>query len=147
MSPTSTPWRSVDLPTNTDARGSITICESGQQVDFVIKRARWVFGAPPGVTRGGHGHQRTAQLFVAVAGSLTIAVDDGTARERVSLTTPSRGLYIPPLVWIETADFSAGTVLLMLASEPHDPVDYIRDYGAFADAAARGKASGRSAIT
>ena len=142
-----TSWQLIDLPTNSDPRGSITICESGRQIDFVIRRARWVHGAPSGVVRGGHGHHRTTQLFVAVAGSLAITVDDGATRERLTLDTPSRGLCIPPLVWIETNDVSAGAVLLMLASEPHDPEDYIRDYGALAEAAARGRGSGRSAIT
>jgi dTDP-4-dehydrorhamnose 3,5-epimerase-like enzyme len=141
------PWRLVELPTASDQRGSITICESGQQIDFVVKRARWVYGVPGDATRGGHGHHRTTQLFVAVAGSLVITVDDGARRERVLLDAPSRGLCIPPLVWIETGEFSAGTVLLMLASEPHDPTDYIRDYGALAVAAERGRGSGRSAIT
>jgi dTDP-4-dehydrorhamnose 3,5-epimerase-like enzyme len=142
-----TPWRIIDLPTNTDSRGSITICESGAQVDFVVERARWVYGAPSDVTRGGHGHHRTTQLFVAVSGALTITVDDGEQRERHRLESPRHGLYIPSLVWIETSEFSAETVLLMLASRPHDPADYIRDYGALAEAAARGRGSGRSAIT
>jgi dTDP-4-dehydrorhamnose 3,5-epimerase-like enzyme len=141
------PWRLVELPTNTDARGSITICESGRQIDFVVKRARWVTGAPNGVTRGGHGHRRTTQLFVAVSGSLRVTVDDGMRRDQVLLDAPSRGLFIPPLVWIETAEFSPGAVLLMLASDLHDPADYIRDYGALAEAAERGRGSGRSAIT
>jgi len=143
----SSPWQLIDLPTATDERGSLTICESGQHIDFVMRRARWVYRVPADAVRGGHGHHRTTQLFVAVAGSLTITVDDGARREQVLLDTPSRGLCIPPLVWIETADFSAGTVLLMLASEPHDPTDYIRDYGELAAAAERGRASGRSAIT
>jgi dTDP-4-dehydrorhamnose 3,5-epimerase-like enzyme len=141
------PWRLIDLPTATDARGSLTICESGQQIDFVMRRARWVYNVPGDAVRGGHGHHRTTQLFVAVVGSLTITVDDGARREQVLLDTPARGLCIPPLVWIETADFTVGTVLLMLASEPHDPADYIRDYGELAAAAGRGRASGRSAIT
>lgn len=144
---TPTPWTLVALPTNSDPRGSITICESGTQIGFVMKRARWVHGVPAGVTRGGHAHHRTTQLFVALAGSLTITVDDGVRRERIALDSPSRGLCVSPLVWIETGEFSAGTVLLMLASEPHDPADYIRDHGAFAVAAARGSESGRSAIT
>ena len=137
----------IDLPTATDSRGSLTICESGQHIDFVMRRARWVYGVPDDAIRGGHGHHKTTQLFVAVAGSLTITVDDGARRERLLLDTPSRGLCIPPLVWIETADFSPEAVLLMLASEPHDPADYIRDYGELAAAAERGRASGRSAIT
>ena len=92
-----------------------------------MKRARWVFGAPANVKRGGHAHHRTAQLFVAVAGALTIGVDDTRQRERVRLDTPSRGLLIPPNVWIDTEEFAPDTVLLMLASEAHDPADYIRD--------------------
>jgi dTDP-4-dehydrorhamnose 3,5-epimerase-like enzyme len=112
-----------------------------------MRRARWVYGVPGDAVRGGHGHHKTTQLFVVAAGSLTITVDDGMQREQMLLDTPSRGLCIPPLVWIETADFSAGAVLLMLASEPHDPKDYIRDYGELAAAAERGRASGRSAIT
>jgi dTDP-4-dehydrorhamnose 3,5-epimerase-like enzyme len=143
----SSPWRLIDLPTATDARGSLTICESGEQIDFTVKRARWIHGAPGGVTRGGHGHHRTTQLFVAVAGALSITVDDGEQREHVRLDTPARGLCVPPLVWIETSDFSSGAVQLMLASEPHDLADYIRDYGALAAAAARGRGSGKSAIT
>ncbi|HEX8849717.1 MAG TPA: FdtA/QdtA family cupin domain-containing protein [Gemmatimonadaceae bacterium] len=126
-----TPWRLIDLPTNSDARGSITICESGAQIPFVMKRARWVFGAPANAKRGGHAHHRTAQLFVAVAGALTIGVDDTKRKERVRLDTPSRGLLIPPNVWIDTEEWTDGAVLLMLASEPHDPGDYIRDYAEF----------------
>ena len=128
---TDRPWQIVHLPTNSDPRGHITICESGAQLPFTMKRARWVYGAPPGAKRGGHAHHRTAQLFVALAGALTVAVDDTTHRERVRLDTPATGLLIPPGVWIDTGEWSDGAVLLMLASEPHDPADYIRDYAAF----------------
>ena len=133
----SAPWRLVELPTHGDPRGSITICESGAQVPFVMKRARWVFGAPTDAKRGGHAHHRTAQLFVAVAGALTIGVDDTRRTARVRLDTPSRGLLIPPGVWIDTEEWSEGAVLLMLASEAHDPADYIRDYAQFAADAGR----------
>jgi dTDP-4-dehydrorhamnose 3,5-epimerase-like enzyme len=125
------PWRLIHLPTNSDPRGSITICESGAQVPFMIKRARWVHGAPRAARRGGHAHHRTSQLFVAVAGALTVVVDDGTQKAQVRLDTPAAGLLIPPLVWIETEAWTDAAVLLMLASEPHDPADYIRDRAAF----------------
>ena len=131
------PWRIIHLPTNSDVRGSITICESGAQLPFTMKRARWVYDAPPSAKRGGHAHHRTAQLFVAVAGALTIAVDDTRQRARVRLDTPSRGLLIPPGVWIDTEEFAPDTVLLMLASEPHDPADYIRDRAEFEAAVRR----------
>jgi dTDP-4-dehydrorhamnose 3,5-epimerase-like enzyme len=125
------PWQIIHLPTNSDVRGSITICESGAQLPFTMKRARWVYDAPPSARRGGHAHHRTAQLFVAVSGALTVALDDTMQKERVRLDTPATGLLIPPGVWIDTEEWTSGAVLLMLASEPHDPVDYIRDYATF----------------
>ena len=127
-----TGWRRVELPTFTDARGNLTICESGTQIPFDIRRARWTTGAPATAKRGGHGHHRTAQLFVAVAGALTVVVDDGRSRERVRLASPAEALLIAPLIWIETEEWSSGAVLLMLASERHDPADYIRDYSGLA---------------
>ena len=142
-----TGWRRVDLPTFSDPRGNLTICESGSQVPFDIRRARWTTGAPANAKRGGHGHHRTAQLFVAVAGALTVSVDDGRSRERVRLASPGEGLLIAPLVWVETEEWSEGAVLLMLSSERHDPDDYIRDYRELLAAAARGSGSGRSATT
>ena len=75
------------------------------------------------------------------------SVDDGRSRERVRLASPSEGLLIGPLVWIDTEEWSDGAVLLMLGSEKHDPSDYIRDYRALVEAAARGRVSGRSATT
>ena len=125
------PWQIIHLPTNSDVRGSITICESGAQLPFTMKRARWVYDAPPSARRGGHAHHRTAQLFVAVSGALTVALDDTMQKERLRLDTPATGLLIPPGVWIDTEEWTRGAVLLMLASEPHDPADYIRDYANF----------------
>lgn len=143
-------WRIVELPTATDERGSLSIVESGGQVDFPIRRARWIYGVPPTAKRGGHGHHRNAQLFVAVAGTVGVVVDDGLgnerSRQRFTLDSPSRGLYIRELVWIDTESFSSDAVLLMLGSEPHHASDYIRDYGEFV-VAARGSGSGRSATT
>lgn len=140
-------WRRVELPTRTDERGSLTFVENATEIPFDVRRVRWIHGAPSSAKRGGHGHHRTAQLFVAVAGALTVSVDDGRSRERVRLASPSEGLLIGPLVWIDTEEWSDGAVLLMLGSEKHDPDDYIRDYRALVEAAARGRGSGRSATT
>ena len=137
----------MDLPTFTDVRGSLTICESGIQIPFDIGRARWTTSVPATAKRGGHAHYRTTQLFVAVAGALTVGVDDGRTRERIRLVAPGEAVLIGPLVWIETEEWSDGAVLLMLADERHDPADYIRDYGELVAAAARGRGSGRSATT
>jgi hypothetical protein len=57
-----------------------------------------------------------------------VSVDDGKNRGSVVLSSPDRGLYIPPLTWGSQYQFSSDAVLLVLASHNYDEVDYIRDY-------------------
>lgn len=121
--------RLLDLPTFSDARGSITIAEGGAALPFDPVRARWIYHVPADARRGGHAHRRTEQLFVAVAGEVDVLVDDGRERRTVRLDSPARGLHVPPLVWVETGRFSPGAICLLLASTRFDEADYIRDRG------------------
>jgi UDP-2-acetamido-3-amino-2,3-dideoxy-glucuronate N-acetyltransferase len=41
------------------------------------------------------------------------------------------GIYVPPLVWASQFRYTTDAVLLVLASHPYDPDDYIRDYETF----------------
>ena len=55
---------------------------------------------------------------------------DGDDRQ-VVLDRPDIGIYVPPKVWSTQYAFSDDAVLLVLASHPYDPDDYVRDYGEF----------------
>jgi hypothetical protein len=61
-------------------------------------------------------------------------VDDGRQSEEMVLDRPDIGLYLPPLVWAVQYKYSDDAMLLVLASDPYDPDDYIRDYEAFLSA-------------
>jgi hypothetical protein len=74
--------------------------------------------------------------LVAVSGRFDVVLDDGEGRRSVRLDAPNLGLYLPTMIWRELASFSSGAVCLVLASEPYDEADYIRDYGEFAAARA-----------
>jgi hypothetical protein len=52
-------------------------------------------------------------------------------RESFTLDSPTKGLLIGNLIWHEMRDFSPDCVLVVLASEPYDEADYIRDYDEF----------------
>ena len=52
-------------------------------------------------------------------------------KETVSLEKPYEGLYITGNIWREMYDFTPDAVLIVLASEPYNEDDYIRDYDAF----------------
>jgi len=114
-----------------DARGDLCAAEVGRDVPFPVRRSFLVYNVPSAETRGEHAHHRCAQFLMAVRGSLRVAVDDGVAREEFSLHQPNLGLVLPPMVWAAQYRYSADAVLLVLASDPYDPADYIRDYAEF----------------
>jgi dTDP-4-dehydrorhamnose 3,5-epimerase-like enzyme len=89
-----------------------------------------------GVERGFHAHRKLEQLAIAVSGSCTFVLDDGSVREEVRLDRPDGALLMAPMVWHEMRDFSPECVLLVLASEPYSEDDYIRDYSEFLGLAA-----------
>ena len=68
---------------------------------------------------------------MAASGSFTVTLDDGKVRRSFMLNRPYQGLLVKPGIWRTLDDFSSGSVCLVLASEPYDADDYIRDYDEF----------------
>ncbi len=114
-----------------DMRGDLCAAEVGSDLPFVVRRSFLIYNVPNAELRGEHAHRRCAQFLMAVKGSVRVMVDDGRQREEFSLDRPNLGLYLPPMVWGTQYRYSDGAVLLVLASDPYDPADYIRDYGEF----------------
>lgn len=114
-----------------DDRGSLIAVEKGNNSPFEIKRVYYIFDNMDGVERGFHAHMNLKQIAIAITGSCTFILDDGNKREEILLNSPSKGLYIEGLTWREMKNFSKNCVLVVLASEPYDENDYIRDYETF----------------
>ena len=93
-----------------------------------------VYGVPNKSVRGEHAHHTCHQFLIAASGSIAVSVDVGKNRGSVVLSSPDRGLYIPPLTWGSQYQFSSDAVLLVLASHEYDDVDYIRDYSKYLEA-------------
>jgi hypothetical protein len=121
----------VELPRIQDRRGNLTFVEAGRHVPFDIQRVNSLYDVPGGAERGGHGHFKLRQLIVAMSGSFDVVLDDGTRRARYHLNRSYTGLYVCPMIWRELDNFSSGSVCLVLASEPYDEADYLRDYETF----------------
>jgi acetyltransferase-like isoleucine patch superfamily enzyme/dTDP-4-dehydrorhamnose 3,5-epimerase-like enzyme len=118
----------VKLPKVIDMRGSLTVGQVDAQLPFVPQRFFLVYDVPSREVRGEHAHKACHQFLVCVKGSLSVVLDDGEHRDEVLLDSPLLGLHIPPMVWGIQYRFSADAVLLVLASDPYDPADYIRSY-------------------
>lgn len=111
--------------------GFITVAENMKNIPFEIKRVYWTYYTPQDVVRGGHAHKRLEQLIFAVSGRIefnTINLDG--MEETFILDSPSKGLYLPRLIWRDIK-FSHSAVLLCLASELYDESDYFRNYQDF----------------
>jgi len=119
------------IPGAKDLRGSLSFGEVHRQVPFEVKRYFLVFEVPSEHVRGQHAHRALQQFLVCVAGRCNVVIDDGVSRHEVVLDSPSKGVYIPPMVWATQYKFTRNAVLLVLASEYYDASEYIRDYDDF----------------
>jgi hypothetical protein len=117
-----------------DPRGNLTPVEQTEDVPFPIRRAYWIYDVPGGAARGGHAYRTLEELFIALSGSFDLTVDDGLGSTvRQTLNRSYYGVYLPAMTWRRLENFSTNAVCLILASQPYDEGDYLRDYQTFRD--------------
>jgi dTDP-4-dehydrorhamnose 3,5-epimerase-like enzyme len=121
----------IPLQQHGDDRGMLVALEQDRNVPFQIKRVYYLFENKNQVRRGQHAHRHLTQMAVAVRGSMTFLLDDGTGPMELTLDDPSQGLIIGHMVWREMYDFSPDCVLMVLADQLYEPEDYITDYEMF----------------
>lgn len=114
-----------------DERGGLISLEQNKNIPFDIKRAYYIFDTKDSVARGFHAHKKLQQVAVCLKGSCRFIMDDGKNKEEVTLDRPNIGILIDVMQWHEMYDFSRDCVLLVLASDYYDELDYIRDYDDF----------------
>lgn len=98
---------------------------------LTVRRIFYLYDVPAGSTRGGHSHINAREVIVAAAGSFDVTLADGHDTRTFRLSNPARGLYIPPGLWRNIDNFSAGSVCLVLTTIPYSESDYVRDYDTF----------------
>ena len=111
-----------------DERGKLVVIEGGQAIPFDIKRVFYIYESDSTVVRGQHANRDSEFVLINVAGQSKVRITDGTEEFVVELNKPMMGVYIPKMIWKDMYDFSADSVLLVLASTHYDGKEYIRDY-------------------
>ena len=115
-----------------DRRGNLTPVEGEDDAPFAIRRAYWIYDVPGGAVRGGHAYRTLREVFISLSGSFDLTVDDGRGSTiRQTLNRGYYGVYVPQMMWRQLSNFSTNAVCLILASQPYDARDYIRDYDEF----------------
>ncbi|WP_286064945.1 sugar 3,4-ketoisomerase [Faecalibaculum rodentium] len=123
--------KKVKFQQHGDLRGQLVAIEEEIDIPFKVKRVYFMYDTVSGVRRGYHAHKNLKQILFCVHGSCKVLLDDGLIKETVLLDKPYEGLYIENDIWREMFDFSEDAVLMVLASEHYNELDYIRDYDEF----------------
>mgnify|MGYP001139245490 FL=1 len=111
-----------------DERGRLVVIEGGQTIPFEIQRVFYIYGS---VVRGQHANKESEFVLINVVGKSKVRITDTHEEFVVNLDRPMMGVYIPRMVWKDMYDFSADSVLLVLASTHYDGGEYIRDFDAY----------------
>lgn len=121
----------IRAPIVHDLRGNLSARELHRGLPFAPQRYFTIFDVPTKEVRGEHAHRVCKQFLVCLRGSIAVVCDDGRARQELLLDSPELGLYLPPMVWGVQYKYTSDALLLVLASHPYEPGDYIRDYDEF----------------
>lgn len=114
-----------------DERGKLVVIEGGQKIPFEINRIFYIYGSDSNVIRGQHANRESEFVLINVAGTSKVRVTDGTEEFVIVLDEPTKGVYIPKMIWKDMYDFSEDSVLLVLASTHYNGQEYIRDFPAY----------------
>jgi dTDP-3-amino-3,4,6-trideoxy-alpha-D-glucose transaminase len=115
-----------DLEEFAGPRGTLRVGEFARRRG-AFRRFYFITGVPPGERRGGHAHKTQAKYLVCVQGSVEAHVESQGRADVVPLAQPGRTLYLPAGYWLDLMNFSPDAVLAVLADQPYDEADYIRD--------------------
>lgn len=122
-------YKIVEFKEYGDERGNLVVIEgSGIHIPFDIKRVFYMYGSDSDVIRGQHANRDTSFVLINVSGSSKIKIDNGRQQTIVELNKPRMGLYLEPMLWKEMYEFSADSVLLVLADTHYNENEYIRNY-------------------
>lgn len=114
-----------------DERGKLVVIEGNESIPFDIKRVFYIYGSDATVVRGQHANRESEFVLINVAGTSKVRITDGSEEFIAELNKPMMGIYIPKMIWKDMYDFSADSVLLVLANTHYDGKEYIRDYNEY----------------
>lgn len=123
--------RLIQLPKILDERGNLSFFENEKQIPFSIARTYWIYDVPGGEIRGGHAYKTLQEVIVALSGSFDVVLHDGNEEKIFTLNRSYVALYVPHGIWRQLENFSTNSLALIVADQPYNEQDYLRDYEQF----------------
>ena len=112
----------INIPTFVDSRGSLSVVE--KILPFEIKRVYYIYDVNDS-ERGFHAHKKTIQALIMINGSCDVFVGNNQESIKYRIDSPSKCLLLNPEDFHWMSNFSANSILLVLASEEYNINDYI----------------------
>jgi hypothetical protein len=104
-----------ELSVFNDGRGDLVAIENVANLPFRLRRVFYMAVDDPKIVRAKHA--TSANLFLtAIAGSVTVEVDNGEERGSIRLATRAQAVWTRPGIYIVLRDFAPQTVLMVCAS-------------------------------
>ena len=118
--------RWLSLSTCRDSRGALTSIENNIDIPFDLKRIFYMHDIIS--DRGGHAHIDTDQVVIAISGSFLFRLSDDQNSSKFLLDDPTKGLYIPRMVFIDIEAIVADSICLVLASTHYEIRNSLRSF-------------------
>ena len=122
----------INIRTITSSEGNLSILDKENKIPFEIKRIFYVYNIPKNTQRGGHAHKKLKQFIWPINGELEIITfTQKCFKQKFSLNSPNKGLFIPELTWSYQLTKSNNTIYCVAASDYYDENEYIRNWENF----------------
>jgi len=114
---------------HSDERGRLRVLDN---LPFAVKRA-FVLDRIPATQRAGHAHRTCHQLIFCASGSFQAETEQRRPYSSFVRKTLKQGdaMVIPAMHWLTLDKFSKPAICLVLASEPFNEAEMIRDWDEF----------------
>jgi len=119
----------IVFTTHFDKRGSLTSIEELLNIPIKIKRIFYMHHIM--ADRGGHAHRDTDQVLIPIHGSFKLQLENGFEKQIFDMNDPTKGIYIPRMIYTTMYDFSDDAVCLVLANTNYDINMSIRTWDEF----------------
>ncbi len=113
----------IEFPRHSDQRGSLITLDRNEGIPFAPQRVFFMVECPPHAIRGTHAVSAD-MVLLAVQGSVSVEVDNGSERTTLVLDRPHQGLHVCRGVWVQLRDFTPQTVVLVVSEENYKDVTY-----------------------
>lgn len=120
----------INLENYISEENNSLIFENKNFLPYKIKRLYYLYEIS-GHERGTHAHKSCHRFIIPVSGNFSVEVNDGKKNKIYDMKGFQFGLFIHSGLWSRLSNFSENSIILILASELYDPLDYIRDYHEF----------------